>query len=101
VAEVAGVLLNHVQVDQPERHQLTAVGERVVQGRVGHGRVGQLELLGQPRVVGGGAGRVGPFEVSALVVPERVVNRLAREALAEPGALHLRHVADQPEQGQA
>jgi hypothetical protein len=101
VTQVAGVLLDHVQVDEAQRHHLAAVGERVVQGRVGHRRVGQLELLGQPGVVGGGPGRVDPLEVGTLVGPERAVDRLAREALAEPGALHLGHVAHQPEQGQA
>ena len=40
VAQVTGVLLDHVQVDRAQRHQLAVVGERVVQGRVGHGRVG-------------------------------------------------------------
>jgi hypothetical protein len=101
VAKVAGVLLDHVQVDQAERHHLAAVGELLVQGRVGHGRVGQLELLGQPGVVGSGPSRIGPLEIGALVVPERVVDRLAREALAEPDAFHFGHVAHQSEQGQA
>ena len=84
MAQVAGVLLDHVQVDQAQRHDLSAMGERVVQRRVGHGRVGQLELLGQPGIVGGGPGRVGPLEVGARIVAERVVDRLAREALPEP-----------------
>jgi hypothetical protein len=99
VAQVAGVLLDQVQVDQAQRHGLAVVGELIVQGRVGHGRVDQLELLGQPGVVGGGPGRVGPLEVGALAA-ERVVDRLAREALAEPDAFHLGHVAHQPKQGQ-
>ena len=98
---VPRVLLDHVQIDPPQRHELAAMGERVVQGGVGHGRVDQLELLGQPGVVGGGAGRVDPFEVGGLVAPERVIDRFAGEALAEPGALHLGHVADQPQQGQS
>jgi len=33
VAQVAGVLLDHVQVDQAERHDLAVVGELIVQGR--------------------------------------------------------------------
>ena len=31
VAHVAGVFLDHVQVDQPQRHDLAAVGELLVQ----------------------------------------------------------------------
>jgi hypothetical protein len=98
---VAGVLLDHVQVDHAQRHLLAPVHERVVQGGVSHGRVGELELLGQPRVVGRGPGRVETLEFSLRVIPVRLVDRLAREPYPEPGALHLGHVPHQPEQGQA
>jgi len=98
---MAGVLLDHVQVDQAERRDLAVVHEGVVQGCVGHRRVGQLEFLGQPGVVGRGPGRVAALEIGIRLVPERVVDRLAREPLPEPGALHLGHVPHQPEQGQA
>ena len=100
MTQVAGVLLDHVQVDQAQRHDLVVVGEGVVQGRVGHGRVGELELLGQPGVVGRGPGRIAALEIGGLVLAERVVHGLAREPLPEPGALHLGHVPHQPEQGQ-
>ena len=84
---MAGVLLDHVQVDQAERRGLAVVHEGVVQGRVGHRRVGELEFLGQPGVVGRGPGRVAALEIGGLFAAEQVVDRLAREALAEPGAL--------------
>jgi hypothetical protein len=101
MAHVAGVLLDHVQVDQPQRHGLAAVHEGVVQGRVGHGRVGELEFLGQPRIIGGSPGRVSALEIGVWLIPERAVDLLACEPLPEPGALDLCHMADQPEQGQA
>ncbi len=44
MAEVPRVLLDHVQVDHPQRHELIVVSEGVLQGRVGHGRVGELEF---------------------------------------------------------
>jgi hypothetical protein len=100
VAQVAGILLDQVQVDQAERHGLAVVHELVIQRRVGHGRVGELEFLGQPGVIGRGPGRVAALEIGGLVLAERVVHRLAREPLPEPGALHLGHVPHQPEQGQ-
>ncbi len=99
VAEMPGVLLDHVQVDQAQRHELVVVGEGVVEGRVDHGRVGQFEFLGQAGVVGGGAGRVDLLEIGRPVGEGRV-DELAREPLAEPGALDLRHMPDQPQQGQ-
>jgi hypothetical protein len=101
VAEVAGVLLDHVQVDQAQRHDLAPVHERVVERGVGRRRVGQLDLLGQPGVVGGGPARVEALEVGVGLGPEGVIDRLAREPLAEPGPLDLRHVPHQPEQGEA
>jgi len=100
VTQVAGVLLDHVQVDQAERHGLAVVHEHIIQGRVGHGRVGELEFLGQPGVVGRGPGRIAALEIGGLVLAERVVHGLAREPLPEPDALHLGHVPHQPEQGQ-
>jgi len=90
-----------VQVDHAQRHELVVVGEGVVQGRVGYGGVGELELLGQPGVVGGGPGRVGALEIGCLVAAERVVDGLSREPLAEPRPLYLGHVPQQPEQRQA
>jgi hypothetical protein len=97
-----GVLLDHVQVDHPQRHDFAGplVDEGVVQGRVGRGRVGELEFLGQPGVVGGGPGRVDALEVGILLVSERGLDGLACEPPPEPGAFHLGHVAHQPEQGQ-
>jgi hypothetical protein len=97
VTQVASVFLDHVQVDQAKRHGLVVVHEGVIQGRVGHRSIGELELLGQPGVVGGGPGRVAALEIGGLVVAERVVHRLAREPLPEPGALHLGHVPHQSE----
>src|SRR5207248_1578923 len=76
VAQVPRVLLDHVQVDQPQRHHLAVVGEGVVQRRVGRGRIGVVDLLGQPGVVGGGPGRVGLLEVGLRISPERVVDLL-------------------------
>lgn len=96
-----GVLLDHVQIDHPQRHDLVLVDERVVQGCVRRGGVGELEFLGQPGVVRGGPRRVGALEVGVLVAAERVADGLAREPLAEPDAFHLGHVAHDPEQGQA
>jgi hypothetical protein len=101
VAYVAGVLLDHVQVDQPQRHLLATETERVVQGVVGDGGVGQLELLGQPGVVRGGAGRVDAGELGLAVRAERALHGLAGEPDPEPAALDLRQVPDQAEQGQA
>jgi hypothetical protein len=97
-----GVLLDHVQVDHPQRHDLVGslVDEGVVQGCVGRGRVGELELLGQPGVVGGGPVRVGALEVGIRLIPERGLDGLAREPPPEPDAFHLGHVAHQPEQRQ-
>jgi hypothetical protein len=100
MSHVAGVLLDQVQVDQPQRHGLAVMNKLFVQGRVGHGRVGELELLGQSRIVGGSPGRVGALEIGARLIPERAVDLLAREPLPEPGALDLRHMPDEPEQGQ-
>jgi hypothetical protein len=76
------------------------VDEGVIQGRVGRGRVGELEFLGQPGVVGGGPGRVGALEVGILLISEQGLEGLAREPPPEPGAFHLGHMAHQPEQGQ-
>ena len=98
VAEMPGVLLDHVQVDQAQRHELVVVGEGVVQGRVGHGGVRQFEFLGQAGVVGGGTGRVDALEIGRGVGAEGRVDGLAREPLAEPDALDLRHMPDQPQQ---
>ncbi len=100
VAEMPGVLLDHVQIDQAQRHELVVVGEGVVQGRVGHGRVRQFEFLGQAGVVGGRTGRVDVLEIGRGVGAEGRVDGLAREPLAEPGALDLRHMPNQPQQGQ-
>ncbi len=101
MAQVPRVLLDHVQVDEPQRHELVAVDKGVVQGGVGHGRVGELEFLGQPGVVGGRPGRVDALEIGRLVAAEQVVDGLARKPLAEPRPLHLGHVPHQPEQRQA
>jgi hypothetical protein len=98
VAEVAGVLLDHVQVDQPQRHRLPVVRERGVERRVVRRRVGQPALLGVPRVVRGRPSGVGGLEGRFPLVG--VVEGLVGEPLAEPRSLDPRHVPDQPEQGQ-
>jgi hypothetical protein len=98
VAEVARVLLDHVQVDEAQRHRLAIVGEGGVEWRVHGGRVGEPAFLGEPRVVGRCPCRVGCLEGSFSLVG--VLDQLVSEPLAKPGALNPRQVPDQAEQGQ-
>src|SRR6266704_5937245 len=88
VAQVPRVLLDHVQVDHPQRHHLVVAGEGVIQRCVRRRRVGVLDLLGQPGVVGRGPGRVGLLELGLEVTAEREVDLLAGEPHAEPDPLH-------------
>jgi hypothetical protein len=94
VAVVTGVLLDQMQVDEPERHLGAPEVERVVQRVVGDRGVGQLELFGQPSVIRRGPRRVGAGELGLGVVAEDGFHRLPGEPDPEPDPLHLRHVPD-------
>ena len=61
MAQVAGVLLDHVQVDQAERYDLAVIGELIVQAAetstsapVSRNRRGAGEQAGQPAGEGSG-----------------------------------------------
>jgi hypothetical protein len=104
VSVVARVLLDHVNVDPAQIHgaQLRVL-ERVIQRPAGGGLAGQSALGRERGEVSLGAGAIGEVEVPirVLLAAEQVTQlSLAGEAAPEPGALHLRHVPDQPEQRQ-
>jgi hypothetical protein len=100
VAVVAGVLLDHVDVDPAEVDVLAHEAAGIGQGTGGAvlAGAGDLRAPGGEGVGEGGAG--GQFEaaVGTIRIGQRVVDRrglLPREHPAEPVPLHLRHVLDE------
>src|SRR6476660_10395970 len=99
---VAGVLADHVQVDEPQGTFLTVQRERIVQRRSSDGGVGPPELVEQPGVIGRGTRGIEVVEVGIRSEGRVVqgVQVLARESFSKPASLHLRYVAQQAKQRQ-
>src|SRR5215218_7118408 len=101
---VAGVLLDHVDQDPPQRHRLAAPQAGGLQGgRRGGGPPGVLALRppGRERLLHVGGVDVVEVAVRVVVGPVDAGRVLAAEDPAEPVALHVRHVPDEAEQRQA
>ena len=104
MAVVAGVLLDHVDQDPPQRHRAARPPlpplELVERRRRLDDRSRRIALGLPGREVGGHVGLVDVVEVAVGVLVGPVVRRrhLAPEAAPEPGALDIGHVADQAQE---